>query len=80
MSSNTVKKQTSLAGLAKSVVRKQIFIPIAALLILVLFNLIADPSFFQITLQPNSEGYNVLSGNIISIKSKTAVRATAVFC
>ncbi|SMC54467.1 simple sugar transport system permease protein [Oscillospiraceae bacterium] len=67
MSSNTVKKQTSLAGLAKSVVRKQIFIPIAALLILVLFNLIADPSFFQITLQPNSEGYNVLSGNIISI-------------
>ncbi len=67
MTSNTVKKQTSLAGLAKSVVRKQIFIPIAALLILVLFNLIADPSFFQITLQPNSEGYNVLSGNIISI-------------
>ena len=67
MSSNTVKKQTSLAGLAKSVVRKQIFIPIAALLILVLFNLIADPSFFQITMQPNSEGYNVLSGNLISI-------------
>ena len=67
MSSNTVKKQNPVAGFAKSIVRKQIFIPIAALLILVLFNLIADPSFFQITMQPNSEGYNVLSGNIISI-------------
>lgn len=53
--------------MAKSVIRKQIFIPIAALFLLVLFNLIADPSFFQISYQPNSEGFNVLSGNIISI-------------
>lgn len=67
MSSNKVKTSRSLADIAKSAVRQQIFIPIAALLILVLFNLIADPSFFQITLQPNSDGYNVLSGNIISI-------------
>lgn len=67
MSSNTVKKQTSLGDFAKSIVRKQIFIPIAALLILIIFNLIADPTFFQITMQPNSEGYNVLSGNLISI-------------
>ncbi len=67
MSSNTVKKNASAGDFFKSIVRKQIFIPIAALLILVLFNLIADPSFFQITMQPNSEGYNVLSGNIISI-------------
>ena len=67
MSTNTVKPNRSLADVAKSVFRRQIFIPIAALLILVIFNLIADPSFFQITLQPNSEGYNVLSGNLISI-------------
>ena len=31
----------------KRAVRNQIFIPLAALLILVLFNLIADPSFFR---------------------------------
>ena len=67
MSSNTIKKQRSLGDIAKSIVRQQIFIPIAAMLILIIFNLIADPSFFQITMQPNSEGYNVLSGNLISI-------------
>lgn len=67
MSSNTIKKQRSIGDIAKSIVRQQIFIPIAAMLILVIFNLIADPSFFQITMQPNSEGYNVLSGNLISI-------------
>lgn len=67
MSSNTLKKQRSIGDIAKSIVRQQIFIPIAAMLILVIFNLIADPSFFQITMQPNSEGYNVLSGNLISI-------------
>ncbi|SEW34316.1 monosaccharide ABC transporter membrane protein, CUT2 family [Ruminococcaceae bacterium KH2T8] len=67
MASNSIKTKGSAGGFLKSIVRKQIFIPIAALLILVIFNLIADPTFFQITLQPNSEGYNVLSGNIISI-------------
>ena len=67
MSSNKIKTNKSFADIAKSIVRQQIFIPIAALLILVLFNLIADPTFFQITLQPNSDGFNVLSGNIISI-------------
>ena len=34
---------------------KQIFIPLAALLILVVFNLIADPSFFKITIGQNSD-------------------------
>ena len=37
-------------------VRKQIFIPLAALLLLIVFNLIADPSFFAITLKENSLG------------------------
>lgn len=45
----------------------QMFIPIAALLLLVLFNLIADPSFFKITLGTNSAGNPVLSGNLITI-------------
>ncbi len=48
-------------------IKNQIFIPIAALLILVIFNLIADPSFFAISLDKNSNGDPVLSGNIITI-------------
>lgn len=51
----------------RSLTRNQIFIPLAALLILVVFNLIADPSFFKITLDQNSNGDPVLSGNIITI-------------
>lgn len=47
--------------------RKQIFIPIAALLLLALFNLIADPSFFKISLGYNSAGYPVLSGYLVTI-------------
>ena len=52
---------------ATQLMRKQIFIPIAALLILVLFNLIADPSFFQINYAKNSAGDPVLSGYLITI-------------
>ena len=47
--------------------RHQLLIPVAALLLLTLYNLIADPSFFAITIAPNSEGYQVLSGNLITI-------------
>lgn len=47
--------------------RKQIFIPIAALLLLALFNLIADPSFFKITFGYNSAGDPVLSGYLMTI-------------
>ena len=50
-----------------AMVRKQIFIPIAALLILSIFNFIADPTFFKITYGHNIEGNPVLSGNLISI-------------
>lgn len=48
-------------------VKNQIFIPIAALLLLALFNLIMDPSFFKITLGYNSMGNPVLSGYLITI-------------
>ena len=48
-------------------VRKQIFIPLAALLLLALFNLIVDPSFYNIVLNHNSAGNLVLSGNLINI-------------
>ena len=47
--------------------RNQIFIPFAALMLLAIFNLIADPSFFAIYLNNNSAGYPVLSGQLITI-------------
>lgn len=47
--------------------RNQIFIPIAALLLLAVFNLIMDPSFFKITLGYNSAGDPVLSGYLMTI-------------
>ena len=50
-----------------AIVRKQIFIPIAALLILVIFNLIADPSFFKISYSVSSDGSPILSGYLITI-------------
>ena len=47
--------------------RHQIIIPLAALLLLTLFNLIVDPSFFGIKFGHNSAGSPVLSGNLITI-------------
>lgn len=44
------EKKNSTNAAWTDIFRKQIFIPIAALLILAVFNLIVDPSFFKITL------------------------------
>ncbi|MBO4902297.1 MAG: ABC transporter permease [Lachnospiraceae bacterium] len=49
------------------ILKNQIFIPIAALLLLAVFNLIMDPSFFKITLGYNSAGDPVLSGYLMTI-------------
>lgn len=45
----------------------QLTIPLIAIIILVVFNLIRDPSFFGIEIIQNNDGNNVLSGNLISI-------------
>lgn len=45
----------------------QLTIPLIALAILVIFNLIRDPGFFVIETVVNSDGHTVLSGNLISI-------------
>ena len=50
-----------------SIFRHQIFIPLAALLLIALFNLIVDPSFFRISMGHNSTGNPVLSGYLITI-------------
>ncbi len=45
----------------------QLMIPLIALGILILFNLIRDPGFFAIEIATNNDGNQVLSGNLISI-------------
>ena len=42
-------------------------IPLVALIVLVVFNLIRDPGFFSIDIMKNNLGNTVLSGNLISI-------------
>ena len=64
MTGTTEKSQSNFLA---RLVRRQIFIPLAALLLLIVFNLIADPSFFAITLKENSLGDLVLTGNLITI-------------
>lgn len=66
MQTNETKK-TGVSVFLGKMVRKQVMIPLAALLILFLFNLIMDPSFFKIDLGYNSEGNPVLSGFLITI-------------
>ena len=45
----------------------QLTIPVIAIALLVLFNLIRDPSFFSIGITQNNDGNVVLAGNLISI-------------
>lgn len=66
MKSENMKKSGVMVFL-KKLVRQQIFIPIAALLLLAVFNLINDPSFYKITYGYNSAGDPVLSGYLMTI-------------
>ena len=45
----------------------QLLMPILSILLIVVFNLIRDPSFFSVSLTTNNSGNTVLSGNLISI-------------
>ena len=45
-------KETNKSNVSEffsKIVRRQVFIPIAALLLLAIFNLVTDPSFYKIT-------------------------------
>ena len=44
-----------------------LLMPILSILLIVIFNLIRDPSFFSVSLTTNNSGNTVLSGNLISI-------------
>lgn len=63
----SAKTKPDSESLFSRIIHNQILIPIAALLLLTLFNLIADPSFFKITFDHNSAGEPVLSGSLISV-------------
>jgi simple sugar transport system permease protein len=45
----------------------QLLIPLIALALIALFNLIRDPGFFSVSLTQNNTGNTVLAGNLISI-------------
>jgi len=47
--------------------KSQLMIPLVALLLLILFNMIRDIRFFSINITVNNDGNSVLSGNLISI-------------
>ena len=55
------------AGVRKSGGLGQLLIPLVALALLLLFNLIRDPGFYAIGLAVNNSGNRVLTGNIVSI-------------
>ena len=64
-SENAIKSANS--NILLKIVRNQLFIPLVALFLLVIFNLATDPGFFKIALEPNSDGNLVLSGNLITM-------------
>ncbi len=57
---------TNRASRAKAALG-QLLIPLVALMLLALFNLIRDPGFYSIGVSVNNSGNRVLTGNIISI-------------
>ena len=62
-----MSENNSFSEKLKKLASSQLIIPIIALLILVIFNLIRDPSFFSIAVKENNLGNKVLTGNLISI-------------
>ncbi|MBQ6017616.1 MAG: ABC transporter permease [Clostridiales bacterium] len=70
---NAISSRKSARSFFGKMVRNQLFIPLAALLLLILFNIAADiflhveTSFFKVVLEPSSAGNLILSGNLITI-------------
>lgn len=51
----------------KRFARSQLIIPLFALFLIIIFNLVRDIEFFSLSIVTNNDGNTVLSGNIISI-------------
>lgn len=56
-----------MSKFTQKIAKSQLGIPLFALLLIILFNLIRDPKFFSLSITVNNAGNSVLSGNIISI-------------
>lgn len=63
----SIGKNKNVTDIFSKLFKNQIFIPLAAMFILLLFNLVADPSFFKISMGYNSAGNPVLSGYLMTI-------------
>jgi len=57
-------KQTQKRGLGQY---SQLIVPLLSILLIIIFNLIRDPSFFSIEVVTSNSGSTVLTGNLISI-------------
>lgn len=51
----------------KKLAKSQLIVPLFALLLVIVFNLIRDVGFFSLNITTNNDGNTVLTGNIISI-------------
>lgn len=56
-----------MAKMMKKLSKSQLGVPLFALLLIVVFNLIRDPGFFSLSITVNNAGNSVLSGNVVSI-------------
>lgn len=60
-------KDSKFLRMLKKISQSQMAIPLFAILLIVVFNLFRDISFFSISIKTNNFGNTVLSGNLISI-------------
>ncbi len=67
MSKQKKKIWPTVLGFLMRVVRHQLFIPLLAVVILVIINLVHDPAFFKITPGYNNAGNFIFSGSLITI-------------
>ena len=63
----TKDKKGNAMGVIKTMASNQLFIPLLALVLLAVVNLINDPTFFEIKNVTNNAGYIVKSGALITI-------------
>ncbi len=76
--SGTKERSKFLSVLIK-IITNQMFIPIAAILILTIVNLVADPSFFAVRYGTNTEGAKLFAGNPVDILNNgTALALLAI--
>ena len=61
------KNKGNVLGVIKTIASHQLFIPLLALVLLAVVNLVNDPSFFEIKDVTNNAGYIVKSGALITI-------------